>query len=139
VLSWSGTRDGMVRISGRAADMRAESSAGTAIHVRYRVEHAPESTVTVGMRCTQPLCATEHGAMLDLTAAFQSAKPGEWETLDIPLSCVSATGADLASVEVPFTVETSGKFALSIAQVRLASDARAAKVPCPQPASRSGS
>jgi beta-glucosidase len=130
VASWNGSQDGMLRISGRAADMRSQASAGATIDVRYRVDRPPEGAVTVGMRCTDPLCGTVHGAMLDVTGTFRTATVGTWSTLVIPVSCL-ATGADIASVEVPFAVETSGKFGMTIAQVRLTSNAHAPRMPCP--------
>jgi len=128
--SWDGTQSGMLRISGRGADMRAGSSAGQTIDVRYRVDQVPDGAVTVGMRCTDPLCGTAHGAMLDVTRTFKTATVGAWRTLVIPVSCVGA-GAELASVEVPFALATSGKFGVTIAEVRLASHAHEARTPCP--------
>jgi beta-glucosidase len=58
--------------------------------------------------------------MLDVTQVFKNAQPGNWRTLSIPLSCFAAAGADLAQVVVPFAVETSGPFGLTISEVRLA-------------------
>jgi beta-glucosidase len=128
--SWNGTQSGTLRISGRGADMTPGSSAEETIDVRYRVDQAPEGAVTIGMRCTDPLCGTAHGAKLDVTGSFKTAAVGVWRTLVIPLSCVTA-GAELAGVEVPFAVETSGKFGVTLAQVRLTSHAHEAVAPCP--------
>jgi beta-glucosidase len=58
--------------------------------------------------------------MLDVTQIFRHAQPGNWQTLSIPLSCFSAAGADLTQVVVPFAIETSGVFGLTISEVRLA-------------------
>jgi beta-glucosidase len=136
VASWNGSRDGALRISGRATDMRPQASAGAAIVVRYRVDRAPEGAVTIGMRCTDAFCHTARGAMLDVTGTFRAATLGRWRTLVIPVSCLDATGADIASVEVPFAVETSGKFGMTIGQVRLTSNTRAAPTPCPSVAAQ---
>jgi beta-glucosidase len=57
--------------------------------------------------------------MLDVTNVFRNAQPGIWRTLSIPLTCFTAAGADLAHVVVPFAVETSGAFGLTISAVRL--------------------
>jgi beta-glucosidase len=130
VASWNGSQDGVLRISGRAVDMRSEASAGATLDVRYRVDRPPESAVTVGMRCTDAHCGTVHGAMLDATRTFRTATVGTWGTLVIPVACL-ATGTGIASVEVPFAVETSGKFGITIAEVRLTSNEHAARVPCP--------
>ena len=74
----------------------------------------------MGVRCTEPLCGTQAGAVLDVTRKLKNSAPGEWQTLSIPLSCLTATGADLASVEIPFAVETSGRLGLTISDVSLA-------------------
>jgi beta-glucosidase len=119
-VAWTGTQSGMFTISGRAGDMRPQAAQGLAIDVRYRVDRVPTQRVKIGLRCTEPLCGTQGGAMLDVTQIFKSAQPGNWRTLSIPLSCFTAAGADLAEVVVPFAVETSGPFGLTISEVRLA-------------------
>jgi beta-glucosidase len=117
---WAGTRSGMLRISGRASDLRPKAGQGAALRVRYRVDRPPERSVTMGVRCTEPLCGTQAGAVLDVTRKLKNSAPGEWQTLSIPLSCLTATGANLASVEIPFAVETSGRLGLTISDVSLA-------------------
>ena len=84
----------------------------------------------MGVRCTQPLCGTSAGAVLDVTRVLKNSAPGEWQTLSIPLSCLTAAGADLASVEIPFAVETSGRFGLTISEVSLAHRTAAAAPTC---------
>jgi beta-glucosidase len=127
---WSGTQSGWFTISGRAGDMRPQAGQGVAIDVRYRVDRVPTQRVKIGVRCTEPLCGSRHGAMLDVTRVFRSAQPGDWRTLSIPLSCLSAAGADLAQVVVPFAIETSGAFGLTISEVRLAQRAAGPSPKC---------
>jgi beta-glucosidase len=131
MANWNGTQAGMLRISGRASDLGPRARDGEVVELHYRVDHAPAGAVSVGMRCTDPLCGTERGAMLDVTKTFRAARIGAWETLVIPMSCVAATGADLSKVEVPFAVEASGEFGVTISEVQLRSDARLARTPCP--------
>jgi beta-glucosidase len=88
------------------------------------------------MRCTEVLCGAVGGAMLDVTRTFRMAPVGAWSSLVIPVSCLLATGADLGSVEVPFALETAGKFRVTIAQVRLGSGEPDARIPCPPAAGR---
>jgi beta-glucosidase len=131
VVSWNGTQGGMLRITGRETDFRPRSRTGDAIDVRYRVDHAPDGPVALGMRCTGPLCATTNGAMFDVTRTFRAARVGVWNHLVIALSCLKSMGAGLGSIDVPFSVETAGKFGLTIADVRLTSNAPPARAPCP--------
>jgi beta-glucosidase len=120
IVVWSGTQSGRFTISGRAGDLRPQAGEGVAIDVRYRVDRVPTQRVKIGVRCTEPLCGSQHGAMLDVTRVFRNAPPGNWQTLSIPLSCFTAAGADLSQVAAPFAIETSGAFALTISEVRLA-------------------
>jgi beta-glucosidase len=129
--SWNGSQPGMVRITGRAADLAHGAAAGGAIQVRYRIDHAAEGAVSVGMRCADPLCGTRKGALLDLTAVMRAAPGREWRTLRIPIACLAAPGADLSTVAAPFVIESSGRFALTIADVRLSSAAGRGGSGCP--------
>ncbi len=134
IAYWSGAQPGMLRISGRASDMGRRASDGELIEVRYRVDHAPAGMVSLGMRCADPQCGSARGAMIDVTKIFRAARIGAWETLIIPVSCFAATGADLSQVEVPFAVEASGEFGMTISEVQVLSDAKAPRPPCPPPA-----
>jgi beta-glucosidase len=129
--AWAGTQGGMFRISGRASDLRAQARQGAALALRYRVDRAPEKGVAVGMQCAEPLCGARGGALLDVTKIFKDSAPGEWRTLSIPLSCFSASGADLADVVIPFTVETSGRFAVTISEISLQPQSTKTGVACP--------
>jgi len=124
--TWAGTQSGMLRISGRASDLRTPAGQGAALDVRYRVDRTPDRSVTVGLRCAEPLCGAPGGAMLDVTKIIKNSIVGEWRNLSIPLSCFSAGGADLSSVVAPFAVESSGRFTVTISEVSLQHRALAA-------------
>jgi beta-glucosidase len=132
-IVWAGGQRGLFTISGRASDMRAEARQGFSLEFRYRVEQAPTGHVQIGLRCAQPLCGTRSGAMLDVTQALKSASSGSWQTMSVPLSCFTAAGADLSSVVAPFALETSGRFGLTISEIRLAAKSTHAAPPCPGP------
>jgi beta-glucosidase len=134
--SWAGTADAMMRISGRAQDMRGLAKHGTAIEMRYRVDRVPEREVSLGVRCTEPRCGNAGGAMLDLTPSFRHATIGAWNSLVVPLSCLAAAGADLSNVEVPFAIATAGRFEVTIAEIRLNDKAVGSAAVCPAAASR---
>jgi beta-glucosidase len=118
-IEWTGIRSGVFTISGRASDMRPQAARGVALRVRYRIDRVPERSVKMGLRCAEPLCGTRDGAMLEVTKIFNTARPGIWQSLSIPLSCFTAGGADLSQVAQPFAVETAGHFALTISEVTL--------------------
>jgi beta-glucosidase len=132
--SWSGRSLGVFSIGGRAADLRALARDGAVLVARYRVESRPQQPVRIGMTCEAPyatfppadstaapvawaLCGTKTGAAIDMTASFASAPPGVWQTLSIPLACLTDQGADLSHVAAPFAVATGGQFTVSFAEV----------------------
>jgi beta-glucosidase len=127
---WNGTQSGVLRISGRAEDLRPQAANGVALELRYRVDHAPDQKVAMGLSCTEPLCGTHAGAMRDVTQFFKGAPSGQWRTLSIPLACYAAAGADFASVVIPFALETSGRLGITISEVSLVQKKRETN-PCP--------
>ena len=116
---WSGNQQGTLSISGREMDLRALASGGGAVSLRYRIDRAPEQRVTLGMRCGDTSCGGPDGATFDLTAAFKSAPPHEWRTLEVPLVCLGTGHADLANIEAPFALTTAGRLELTIAEIGL--------------------
>jgi beta-glucosidase len=128
---WNGTQSGVFKISGRAGDLRTQAEQGVALELRYRVDRAPERNVALALRCTDPTCGIPGGALLDVTHAFKNLRPGEWRTLSVPLSCFTAAGADLASVEVPLAVETSGRFGVTISEAGLVRRSSGSAAQCP--------
>jgi beta-glucosidase len=128
---WNGTQSGLYKISGRAGDLRPQAEQGAALELRYRIDQAPERSVAVGLRCTDPLCGLPGGAMLDVTNVLKNSRPGDWRTLSIPLSCFTGAGADLASVEVPLAIETAGRFGLTISEAGLVRKSSKTATKCP--------
>jgi beta-glucosidase len=135
MAAWNGTEAGEVRISGRAQSLAVPARQGLALEIRYQVNEAPTRAVSLGIRCSAPLCGTASGAVLDVTAVFKGAAPGSWNTLVLPLSCLSAAGADLSHVEVPLVVAATGRLNLTLAEIRLRKATGAESV-CPSRASR---
>ena len=142
--SWSGRSAAAFSIGGRAADLRALARAGAALVVRYRVESRPQQPVRIGMTCEAPYaaaapaastappivwaqCGTRTGAALDMTASFASAPLGSWQTLSIPLACLTDHGADLSHVSAPFAVSTAGPFSVSFAEIGISKAAGRAR------------
>jgi len=109
--NWTGAGVGTLRVSGRAADLRSPAAQGASIELRYKVDVPPSQSVKLG--------ASLHPT-LDLTRSFKQAKVGEWMNLSIPLACLAGRSANLKEVAIPFAIETSGQFTVSIMDLRLA-------------------
>ena len=129
--SWSGKQQGSLIFSGRASDLDLPASQGGTIDLRFRVDRSPEHIVKITMRCAETLCGSAAGASVDVTRAFASAPLGTWQNLRVPLSCWTAAGAHLQNVDAPFSVTTTGRFAVTIADVRITPRADRAALKCP--------
>jgi beta-glucosidase len=129
--TWSASQGGSLSISGRALDLSAAASRGGVLELRYRVDRAPEKNVLLGMRCTDAPCGSAAGRSLDLTQTFKSAALGEWRTLSVPLTCLTAAGVDLKDIEAPFALATAGRFGLTITDVRLSPSGDGTATHCP--------
>ncbi len=143
---WTGTGRGEFRIGGRMADFRAAAASGLDVVASVRVQQAASAPVGVGIRCDAPYgtieptdpaapktawprCGTKDGALLDLSRQFSRAAAGRWQTVRVPLRCLSDQGADLSSVVAPFVIDTSGKLDISLQGVHL--EQGPATGPCP--------
>jgi beta-glucosidase len=115
--TWTGEHEGMLRITGRSMNLQTMGK-DAALEVRFRVDRAPDRAVRVGVRCTAPRCGTAAGAMIDVTPQFLSAIPGQWHSLTIPLACLNSLGADLTAVAIPFAMETTGRFSVTVSDVK---------------------
>jgi beta-glucosidase len=119
--TWTGSQEGMLRISGRPADLRDATRQSAVIEMRFRIDRAPEGAVKIGIRCSAPRCGTAHGALVDYSPQLKAAVPGQWQSLVLPLSCLTSQRADLSEVEVPFAMQSSDRFSLTISDVKIVS------------------
>jgi beta-glucosidase len=123
-VGWSGGGRGDFWIGGRPLDLRAAARRGDVVRARFRIERAPATPVRVGVRCSatsqaaETGCGVAGGAMLDATQAFNSASPGAWATLTVPLVCF-ADAPGLASVAAPFALRADGGLAISFSDIRV--------------------
>jgi hypothetical protein len=75
-----------------------------AVMIRYRIDAAPTARpVSMSIGCADDAsCA----GTLDVTAMLKAAKPAEWRSVKIKLSCFQAAGAKMDHVTAPFAVST---------------------------------
>ncbi len=126
LLHWTGSGQSTAEITGATPiDLTRQTNGELALAFDYLVEEAPSAAVTVGMGCG----ASCSGAV-PITSDLRTAPHGQWRHLAIPLACFAAAGENMSRVWTPFTLETSGKLALGLANIRLQSGAAGA-VACP--------
>jgi beta-glucosidase len=124
LAEWNGQGIGALTILGQAVDLSRQTTGDMAVMLHYRVDSTPEKPVTLAIACGESC-----GAGVDVTSTFSSAKIGEWRTAKIKLSCFKAKGVDMTHVSSPFALSTSGRFALSFTEIKLASNEGDASCP----------
>lgn len=109
-LSWAAGQTGQVSIGGRTLDLSRETNADIQLQITYRIDRAPAAPVRLGVGT----------AIVDATTLFGAGSG--WRTIKVPLQCFRDHGGDMAKVEKPFSLSTTGPFTISIADLRLAAD-----------------
>ncbi|WP_066826338.1 glycoside hydrolase family 3 protein [Sphingomonas mali] len=116
-LTWPTGRDATIAINGVALNLTRETNAELVLEMTYRVDAAPSGPVTLGFGA----------AKVDATPLF-AAGP-QWRTVRIGLKCLRDRGADMTGVTTPWSLTASAPFALSVADIHLATDPSGAVCP----------
>jgi beta-glucosidase len=104
-----------IEISGESpADVSRETNGDVMLLVRLRRDAAAPSDVTLGVGC-----GSGCGGQLPFAATLGSLPAGKFQTVGVPLKCVQKLGADVAKVDRPLVIQSSGKLDVSISQVKL--------------------
>lgn len=103
---------GEAAIAARPVDLTRQTNGEMALHLRYRVDTPPAGPVRLGVGA---------GA-LDVTSLFRDATAGQWRSVKIRLSCFRNAGADVSAVDQPFNLSTDAAFAVTVEDIRLASN-----------------
>jgi beta-glucosidase len=117
-LKFTFTGGATVRIVGPTVDLH---DAGQSLRLDYRVDTPPKGQVTVKIG--------GQGSPVDVTDLFKQSPVGAWTSLQVPLACFQAAGADLTSVSTPFLLESHGNFTVSISGIAL--DPQGGDAKCP--------
>lgn len=110
-LVWEAGKSAKASIDGDDIDLKFESNAEMMLEMTYRVDTPPAGRITMAMGW----------GTVDASSIF-SASAG-WHTVRIPLKCFADRGADMARVHPVWTLAATGSFALSISEIRLATQA----------------
>ena len=114
-FTWNSLKEtpASVGIYGAVLDL-SKFKNSAALVIDLRVDSKAESDVKVGIDCGYP-CKGE----VVVNKLITTFPKGQWFSLPIPLNCFKGDTFDLAKVLAPFTMITSGKFAVSISGVHL--------------------
>jgi beta-glucosidase len=117
LIRWSGTAPAWVGLAANTPiDLQREANGQLSLALDYKVDSplTPdlELRIDCGVAC--------HGSV-PIARDLASAPPGRWGHLKIPLACFARAGANLSHVTTAFAVQTSGRLALTVANIRLES------------------
>jgi beta-glucosidase len=117
LLSWSGAGPASVGLTGTTSiDLQREANGQLSLAFDYKASSAPTANMTLQMDCG----AGCRGGV-PITREVAATAPGQWGHLKMPLACFARAGADMSHVTTPFALETTGKLALTIANIHLES------------------
>jgi beta-glucosidase len=101
-----------------------------ALRFDARVDAAPAGRVTIAMACTgggkdggKDESGGGCGTPLDATRLFARLAGKGKQAVRIPLACFTARGADLARVDTPFSVTSSGAFTAAFGSIEIGAEA----------------
>lgn len=103
---------GQAIIAAQPVDLTRQSNGEMAIAFRYRVDARPKG----------PVFLTLGAGSVDISSLIGAAPVGEWRTLKVRLSCLRDRGADIAAVDQPWGLRTDADFAVTVEDIRLASN-----------------
>lgn len=103
---------GQALIAAQPVDLTRQSNGEMAIAFRYRVD----------ARSKGPVFLTLGAGSVDISSLIGAASVGEWRTLKVRLSCLRDRGADIAAVDQPWGLRTNADFAVTVEDIRLASN-----------------
>lgn len=113
-LNWGrGDKWGSASISGLQVDLSAYEQAAE-LKIAIKVTSRVPSSVKVSMSCGED-CKAD----VDVANNLKSMPRGQWMVLPLALNCFAANGVDLAQVTSPFSIGSSGRLELHIAEVSL--------------------
>lgn len=112
---WRGRNAAQIYLQSSPIDLRAETADGMALEIDFLVEQAPAGRVQMRMDCGYP-CT---GGLL-VTPIFAGVPEGAWDTLQIPLRCFEASGAEMDRIDTPFLITTDGPFELRFSRIAIA-------------------
>ncbi len=117
-LRWTGAGTAVAAIvQDSPTDLSRQSNGDLALELDVRVDTPPSAEVSLVMGCGAK-CAGGFPLRAMLTEAAKSRK---WTRIAIPLRCFEKAGVDMARVETPLSITTSGKLDLILSSARIVS------------------
>ena len=117
IIRWNGEGAAWVGLSStETIDLQREANGQLSLALDYKVDSPVGNEVDLRIGC-----GTGCQGIVPVAQALSAARTGQWAHLKVPLACFGKAGANLGRVTTPFALQTSGRLALSVANIRLES------------------
>ena len=93
-------------------DLSHDFGDSAVLRMQVRVTELEDAKVLLSMSCGVYCTGS-----VDITAQLGALPKNEWQSIQIGLSCFADAGANLAKVDVPFQLQSSGKLELSFSEL----------------------
>ncbi len=114
-ITWASRSEEKGTFAIYGADIDLSTAENTAVLViDMKVETSPNKEVSIGMGCTYP-CE----GMVSMGKPLKKLEKDKWQSLPIPLNCLTKAGLDLKKINGPIVISTEGKMKLSITSIHL--------------------
>ncbi|QYF88139.1 exo 1,3/1,4-beta-D-glucan glucohydrolase [Brevundimonas sp. PAMC22021] len=107
-----GPSGGQAVIVAGPVDLTRQANGEMALAFRYRVDAAAQG----------PVFLTLGDASVDISSMLRAGPVGEWRTMKVRLSCLRDRGANIAAVDQPWGLRSTGAFGVTVEDIRLASN-----------------
>lgn len=113
-VKWARKKEnGKISLSGPDADLTIAQNIA-ALTMELRINRMSKKDVKIGLDCHYPC-----GAELSVGKQLRKSPKKEWFTFPIPLNCFQGEDFDISKISGPFSISTTGKMDISIANIRL--------------------
>lgn len=116
-VTWLGPARLLAR-STSATNLTSLARADGALQFDVMLMRAPGAPVTLSMECGKTC-----GGGIDIAPALSRLAVGDKATVTVPLECFARRGADLAGVDVPFSMAAQAPFSAAFTRIRIVAGA----------------
>jgi beta-glucosidase len=107
---WSGGGSAAMMLSAKVPlDLSRETNGAVLIELDYRVDAIGKGPVSL--------------SGVDVTALLNASNGSGWQTLSMPLSCLTKIGLDVSKLSIPFRLTTATNMDISISRIALGTSA----------------
>ncbi|GAA0855764.1 exo 1,3/1,4-beta-D-glucan glucohydrolase [Aliiglaciecola litoralis] len=115
IFTWRG--DAAVSIEGNPVDLSKQTRGNMTFQIDYRVISAtdPQASLILG-------CGEGCSVSMDISESLKSVAGQGWQTALVKLKCFASSGANMSSVQTPFSIQSTAGLVMQLREVKVVSD-----------------